>query len=269
MTITINDIVNLSDQDIRNMSTSELQKYVKKAGEYSSERRRRAIDAIIKDNLPIPTAYKDWGVKPEFTSKGERTKWKGYAEYKSYLDVPMAGNIIVVEDGKYITKKTDREVVGSLREQLAVYSRFLSTKTSTKEGWEKNLSKFRSRLKKKTNIKITQDNFNEFWRIYGALIEANTVGTSFTYVTVQERVVSELQDMIWSEMSKKGQRFNQKFEEDISIDQDAYAQLIMNKITNRITSNYEQRQEEEMKRDNEVNKEIKGRIKLTSRGYNE
>ena len=235
----IKDILSLSDDDIDSLSSSDLNVYLSNAIRYANNRRRDALKAMANDpNLPISQAYSDW-------NPDQKTSWlvaKGVAQYKSWKNIEF-------------------ETVGSNeKERLKIISRFLSTKTSTIAGQRKFLTDFRERLglierlpngKVKTSKQaaISPDMFNEFWKIVNELGKNHLAETKFKYVIYQKRrdgkdatpvysTTTELQRMVWDEMYKD--KFQSEYDASLGIQNDEYAQRIMDRILSKVTQSYEQ-----------------------------
>lgn len=225
----IDDILRLSDEDIDNLSESELNDYVRNASKFAKSRRTRALSALsTAEDAPLPQAYLDW-------NPDQKTSWlakTGIAQYKSWRNI-------------------DFDTVGSnKKERLKIITRFLSTKTSTKGGQEDFLTNFRKRLgiTKGARAHITKDMFSEFWRIINALSSSGALsGSKYKYIIYQKggqskaevySTTTELQRMVWDEMYED--KFQGKYDADLSIDNDEYAQRIMNKILSNVVQSYEQ-----------------------------
>lgn len=256
--MTIQDLLNLSDQDIDNMqSLTEIKAYIKKGAEFATQRRDRALKALERNpNMPIPSAYKDWGEKPEFykTKEGNvKSKWKniGKDKFKSWRTIDFK----------------DSSGYSSYQEQLKTIVRFLSTKTSRIEDWKKSLTNFKDRLGIRMNMSISNDVFNEFWRIAGMAVELSS-GTDFRYKTTKNEtyyksytsITKELQQLVWEEMQKD--KFTERYNEKQTPSNDEYAQRILNKIANRINEDYEKKEMNEY----ELESDFSSSMKLTRRG---
>lgn len=168
-------IKELIDLDImqKGMNVETMIPLTKQILTYANNRRRAAMEALERRNIPTPQAYREsYELK---NRSGDIVKAKTWRDYN--FSMPKK------EDGNYLQ---------SLKETYAIARKFLMDKSSTIKGWEKTLVNFRKSLReglnlenerggiknKEDTIRSIMKNFNEYWEIYNYVAAELGVGKS-------------------------------------------------------------------------------------------
>lgn len=176
--ITLEDIINLGDEDIRKLNRQQLLRRVNIANSIANKRRNEALQYLEENpETPTPLVYKKYTktVKP----KHGAIDWRNY-EFN-------------IEKG---------ESVNILRNKLANVRDFLSRKTSSIEGWLDSIKDFTLELGKKAGIDIKLDElsgikYKRLWRVYNRLTDMDAnVGTEY-------QDSKQLQALIYQAMTDK------------------------------------------------------------------
>lgn len=185
----VNDIINLSQEDINKLNKEELFNIVK-IGRTKMNQRLQRLDNFRKtQNIPTPIVLREWGLLDQKTES--KLKSHGILEkqqkrrYKFIKD--DYGNIIdKIEIGakqKGISYQTlhlspnKDDNINTLRLKLKYIRQFLSDKTSTVQGWKSSMENFYERLTgKKDGLKgrekLGKINYKRFWSIYNKVQES-------------------------------------------------------------------------------------------------
>lgn len=254
--VTLKDLLGLSDQDINNMPTETVKKYVTKAAGMAKSARTTSLKAFNEEDFAYSQAYADWSKSDVIRSKRDRIKFSGSetGDMKSWVTLQF----------------DNPDAYGTPREQLKTIIRFLATKTRTKAGVETYKEKFQERLLNKIGIKeLKPDALNEFWRIV-QLVIPQARGTEYAYKAEKNGVYisyttakSELQELVLSEMQKDP--FNGVYNKELGSN-DSYAQKIAERVGQIIQQSYEEKALEEKRREEEMETIGGFTTKLTRRG---
>ncbi len=231
--MTINEIIQIGDEGVNKLSEEQLKKTLVDASRYARDRRKRALRAVEERNLPTPVAYKEWGDKPL------GRKWSsGLAQYKSWKEIPFE---------KYDSM---REVNGldkqELQDQLRLTIRFLNTKTSTKEEWERYLSNFKKTVGlSKYSRNVTKEEFYTFWDTINRLSRDVVEGTDYKY---EEHREGGTYNTLYGEVIKEIRRLQNERKQGARVrDRSDMVDIIYERIQERLEKDYIRRQEEENK----------------------
>lgn len=159
----ISDITNLRGEELLKLTKEELVYAIKRANTWANKRLERAIPVFQKKiendpNYPIPQVYR------EDSRRGgaieERAKYKRFVE-GSGIDARFVDPL--KREGDYS--------ISLLRSQFTRVRDFLSTKTSTVEGWENVLDNWVKKLSKETGVEIRRKDYSKFWKVYNMVEE--------------------------------------------------------------------------------------------------
>lgn len=153
----ISDLLSIPWEQINKMSYEEMYKYQKQIGVYAERRRKAALEAYHRNNIPLPTIYKD-EVNIKFSFK-------------------PSGN------------KND------LRRQISKTRNFLEAKTSTIKGWKDTLKNFVDRLNEKVGLddksinkfELDENQYKALWDIYNKLEEIQSSATTKDFYDSNQR----------------------------------------------------------------------------------
>lgn len=153
----ISDLLSIPWEQINKMSYEEMYKYQKQIGVYAERRRKAALEAYHRNNIPLPTIYKD-EVNIKFSFK-------------------PSGN------------KND------LRRQISKTRNFLEAKTSTIKGWKDTLKNFVDRLNEKVGLddksinkfELDENQYKALWNIYNKLEEIQSSATTKDFYDSNQR----------------------------------------------------------------------------------
>lgn len=164
----LSELMSLHPNKINKMSTEEKRSIARQLAGYAKQRVQRNMKYYEKHpDIPRPMAYREgrqqkWKKRPiyqdgELIEEGERRLSAADIAWKDY-DFSITG------------KMSDNE----LRAKIARIRTFLSTKTSTVEGWKEELIKIKKRIGAKGQYMSNED-WAELWDLY-ALIKAEAGG---------------------------------------------------------------------------------------------
>ena len=153
----ISDLLSISWEQINKMSYDEMYKYQKQIGVYAERRRKAALEAYHRNNIPLPTIYKD--------------------EVNTKFSFKPSGN------------KND------LRRQISKTRNFLQSKTSTIKGWKDTLKNFVDRLNEKVGLdnksinkfELDENQYKALWDIYNKLEEIQSSATTKDFYDSTQR----------------------------------------------------------------------------------
>lgn len=159
----ISDITNLRGEEMLKLTKEELVYAIKRANTWANKRLERAIPVFQKKiendpNYPIPQVYR------EDSRRGgaieERAKYKRFIEGSG-------------TDARFVDplKREGDYSISLLRSQFTRVRDFLSTKTSTVEGWENVLDNWVKKLSKETGVEIRRKDYSKFWKVYNMVEE--------------------------------------------------------------------------------------------------
>ena len=153
----ISDLLSIPWEQINKMSYDEMYKYQKQIGVYAERRRKAALEAYHRNNIPLPTIYKD--------------------EVNTKFSFKPSGN------------KND------LRRQISKTRNFLQSKTSTIKGWKDTLKNFVDRLNEKVGLdnksinkfELDENQYKALWDIYNKLEEIQSSATTKDFYDSTQR----------------------------------------------------------------------------------
>jgi hypothetical protein len=153
----ISDLLSIPWEQINKMSYEEMYKYQKQIGVYAERRRKAALEAYHRNNIPLPTIYKD--------------------EVNTKFSFKPSGN------------KND------LRRQISKTRNFLEAKTSTIKGWKDTLKNFVDRLNEKVGLddksinkfELDENQYKALWDIYNKLEEIQSSATTKDFYDSNQR----------------------------------------------------------------------------------
>lgn len=153
----ISDLLSIPWEQINKMSYEEMYKYQKQIGVYAERRRKTALEAYHRNNIPLPTIYKD--------------------EVNTKFSFKPSGN------------KND------LRRQISKTRNFLEAKTSTIKGWKDTLKNFVDRLNEKVGLddkfinkfELDENQYKALWDIYNKLEEIQSSATTKDFYDSNQR----------------------------------------------------------------------------------
>ena len=153
----ISDLLSIPWEQINKMSYDEMYKYQKQIGVYAERRRKAALEAYHRNNIPLPTIYKD--------------------EVNTKFSFKPSGN------------KND------LRRQISKTRNFLESKTSTIKGWKDTLKNFVDRLNEKVGLdsksinkfELDENQYKALWDIYNKLEEIQSSATTKDFYDSTQR----------------------------------------------------------------------------------
>lgn len=153
----ISDLLSIPWEQINKMSYEEMYKYQKQIGTYAERRRKAALEAYHRNNIPLPTIYKD--------------------EVNTKFSFKPSGN------------KND------LRRQISKTRNFLEAKTSTIKGWKDTLKNFVDRLNEKVGLddkyinkfELDENQYKALWDIYNKLEEMQSSATTKDFYDSNQR----------------------------------------------------------------------------------
>lgn len=153
----ISDLLSIPWEQINKMSYEEMYKYQKQIGAYAERRRKAALKAYHRNNIPLPTIYKD--------------------EVNTKFSFKPSGN------------KND------LRRQISKTRNFLEAKTSTIKGWKDTLKNFVDRLNEKVGLddkyinkfELDENQYKALWDIYNKLEEIQSSATTKDFYDSNQR----------------------------------------------------------------------------------
>lgn len=153
----ISDLLSIPWEQINKMSYEEMYKYQKQIGVYAERRRKAALEAYHRNNIPLPTIYKD--------------------EVNTKFSFKPSGN------------KND------LRRQISKTRNFLEAKTSTIKGWKDTLKNFVDRLNEKVGLdnksinkfELDENQYKVLWDIYNKLEEIQSSATTKDFYDSNQR----------------------------------------------------------------------------------
>lgn len=153
----ISDLLSIPWEKINKMSYDEMYKYQKQIGIYAERRRKTALAAYQRNDIPLPTIYKD--------------------EANTKFSFKPSGN------------KND------LRRQISKTRNFLEAKTSTIKGWKDTLKNFVNRLNEKVGLddktinkfELDENQYKALWDIYNKLEELRPSATTKDFYDSNQR----------------------------------------------------------------------------------
>lgn len=236
---TVEDIKKITGEDIilagspRGMSVEELKNITKQAVTYATERRKRALEAIEKNNLPLPISFKEWRItskervdKDIDMSKISKDYGVGFAtvafeppknatlnELKHALRLSrdfLKTKTSIIGGSTYIDPETGKKAVYVDEKGEVIYRRKKSGEIIYRlgkpqpvyklTGWAGAIREVEMRLASKTGFHFTREEYNEFWRTYVSVKENKTVEA---YTANQPYGTSEqMQELVYETMNK-------------------------------------------------------------------
>ena len=153
----ISDLLSIPWEQINKMSYDEMYKYQKQIGVYAERRRKAALEAYHRNNIPLPTIYND--------------------EVNTKYSFKPSGN------------KND------LRRKISQTRNFLESKTSTIKGWKNTLKNFVDRLNEKVGLddksinkfELDENQYKALWDIYNKLEEIQSSATTKDFYDSTQR----------------------------------------------------------------------------------
>lgn len=173
---TIEDVTKGTWESISKLDKDSLYKLAERATNDANSRRKIALEAIVRHNMPLPPSYRNWAKLKDKEGKEE----KAYFEAGDSFSVKNVKEISGIEN--YITDDYSRGFAtvdfsinedmsrNELMHKIMLASAFLDNETSTKGGWEKELQRIATRVKQKSGFKITtKEEYAKFWELYNII----------------------------------------------------------------------------------------------------
>ena len=196
----ISDLLSIPWEQINKMSYDEMYKYQKQIGVYAERRRKAALEAYHRNNIPLPTIYKD--------------------EVNTKFSFKPSGN------------KND------LRSQISKTRNFLQAKTSTIKGWKDTLKNFVDRLNEKVGLdnksinkfELDENQYKALWDIYNKLEEIQSSATTKDFYDSNQRQREIYEAMVDIQIPKNITQFTSEFNKEFIGDMiDYFSEKIRNK----------------------------------------
>lgn len=139
---TVSDLLEADWGDLLTLKKEDLKKVVDHYAFIANERRKDALKKLRASDLPTPPVYKST------KSQTKELSWYRYGFY------PRSGS-----------------GVDELRKKLRMIKQFLSDKTTTFEGWEESINKFRRTVEGYINKVISKRKYKQLWKVYQKALE--------------------------------------------------------------------------------------------------
>ena len=257
---TIEEIKNITGEEIikagsqNGMSIEEFKNLTDQAVKYASKRRERALKAIEDRNLPLPIAFKEWGIKTHEKidkkidmSKISKDYGIGYAtiSFKPPKDATLnelkhafrlsrdflRTKTSTIGGDTYIDPTTGKKAIylderGEIiprrnKKGEVIYKNGKIQPIYKLTGWAGAVRDVEVRLSLKSGFHFSRDEYTEFWKLYQNIYGNKTVQAYGTSEQVQE--------LIYNSMSK----FKSKSE-------------LLSSIIEKLKSNYEEDNDEDL-----------------------
>lgn len=178
---TIQYISSLKIEDIRNMSTSELQHILPYARGYSMQRERRYNEAVAN------------------YQRREKEGGENYFEYgyDSYA-TPLSERAVDL-DLNYSEASRQR-----LIHELSQYSKYLKLRANTVGGLEKIQRDIKDRIADATGYSLNRKEFKKFWKIYKEVYKNLAMSTKSTKYELWRDIYETMsinKNMTWDEIA--------------------------------------------------------------------
>lgn len=219
--VTVSDILSADWDSLKKLPKDELYKFAKKASDLAIARRKRALDTILKEDLPIPQSYRNWrtqNINDDFSLKNAKVDDISALRDALGKDYDMGYATIDMR----VSKSMD---TNELIHKIRVASDFLDNETSTAKGWKMHLTEFAKRVGERGNFKLTSSDYKDIWSTYNALLSLGIRPETKVYGTSKE-----IQQVIFEVANERG-----SFNKDI----------ILNEVIKRLNGEYEEMSDEE------------------------
>lgn len=176
---TVKDVTSSSWESIRQLSDKDLYNLAKKASVLATSRRRDTLKALIEQDLPIPPSFRNWATSSPIPDKFS----------KNITGVSGASNYLGDYDRGFATidMSVDRDMNrNELIHKIRVASDFLDNATSTVKGWKNHLRGIVQRLSEKSGVKISSQDYKDYWEVYNKVLASGRGGYSLLYGTSTE-----------------------------------------------------------------------------------
>lgn len=226
---TINDILNLSDQEIDGLEKNNpklLYSYAKQAQTYARLRQTRALGAVERrENIPMPQVYSD--------------KW-GDFDFSRTIDTPRKASHILKDSIRFL--ETTTSTFGGYRTSMKeMTKRFLLDERS---------EEYNRRVK---SILNTENTSQMFWRITQMVFETKEIKSTDYFYRGKENEskvlwrTQKLQDLVIQRLIERNDYQNQRIT--TKRDDDLYARSVANEVIAMINREYEIETTKQIERD--------------------
>lgn len=175
--MTIKEVQDLTMEDISKMSKEELYQVTKETSKLVKGRVTRLVKYFTDNNMPLPTAFREWNVTIETESKLRRYKLidknqrtrKTRISKKTGLAEESVGDISYVTLNYNISKNSD---INEMRYKFKKMKDFLSSKQGTVEGIKTTLKDFYKRIRNQnisSKKKLTDEEYKKLWGVYNQI----------------------------------------------------------------------------------------------------